>query len=434
MAVATTGERIIFLSSLGSTETAPAALARTWESEQPGNIGVPMRGVELKLVPSGGKLEAPLQGAEHHAGLLAAARPHQGRLRRRRLLQDGRRAQVRGRQRSRQGPAVRRPPRRGFQARERHLGQRRRVARPVHRSLRAARPRRGDRRRSNRDDIAALVFPDVEACRKLAGIAADAPPAAVLADPKVRDEFKKRLNALARQSTGGSTRICRIILMAEPPSLDAGEATDKGSINQRAVLTRRAALVEELYAPRRRPTSSRSTNGNKPHGPQRTRRHRHRSRLRARRRDRGAAGRGRRQGRLPRHQSRRARKRRRQRSAASPSRCDVTSSDSAEAALKEARDKHGPARILVNCAGIGPAKRMVGRDGPMPLADFEKVIAINLTGTFNMMRLVAADMQNALAARRRRARRDRLDRVGRGLRRPDRPGAPMRRRRAASRR
>src|SRR4029078_6898249 len=75
-------------------------------------------------------------------------------------------------------------------------------------------------------------------------------------------------------------------------------------------------------------------------------------------------------------------------------RCDVTSSDNATAALNEASDKHGPARILVNCAGIGPAKRMVGRDGPMPLADFEKVIAINLTGTFNMMRLAAADMQN----------------------------------------
>ena len=100
----------------------------------------------------------------------------------------------------------------------------------------------------DRDDIAALVFPDIEACRKLAGLAADAPPAAVLADPKVRDEFRKRLDSLARQSTGGSTRICRVVLMAEPPSLDAGEATDKGSINQRAVLGRRAALVEELYA------------------------------------------------------------------------------------------------------------------------------------------------------------------------------------------
>lgn len=73
-------------------------------------------------------------------------------------------------------------------------------------------------------------------------------------------------------------------------------------------------------------------------------------------------------------------------------RCDVTSSDDATAALKQARDTHGAARILVNCAGIGPAKRMVGRDGPMPLAEFEKVIAINLIGTFNLMRLAAADM------------------------------------------
>jgi NAD(P)-dependent dehydrogenase (short-subunit alcohol dehydrogenase family) len=73
--------------------------------------------------------------------------------------------------------------------------------------------------------------------------------------------------------------------------------------------------------------------------------------------------------------------------------CDVTSADGAAAAINEASEKHGPARILVNCAGVGPAKRMVGRDGPQPLADFEKVIAINLTGTFNMMRLAAADMQ-----------------------------------------
>ena len=74
-------------------------------------------------------------------------------------------------------------------------------------------------------------------------------------------------------------------------------------------------------------------------------------------------------------------------------RCDVTSSDDAAAALKAAREAHGTARILVNCAGIGPAKRIVGRDGPMPLADYERVIAINLIGTFNMLRLAAADMQ-----------------------------------------
>jgi NAD(P)-dependent dehydrogenase (short-subunit alcohol dehydrogenase family) len=78
-------------------------------------------------------------------------------------------------------------------------------------------------------------------------------------------------------------------------------------------------------------------------------------------------------------------------------RCDVADADSAAAALAAARENHGAARILVNCAGIGPAKRIVGRDGPMPLADFERVITINLIGTFNMLRLAAADM-TALSA------------------------------------
>src|SRR3954452_4817279 len=68
-------------------------------------------------------------------------------------------------------------------------------------------------------------------------------------------------------------------------------------------------------------------------------------------------------------------------------RWDVTHGEEAAAALAQARDQHAPARFLINCPGIGPAKRIVGRDGPMPLADFERVIAINLIGTFNMMRL-----------------------------------------------
>jgi NAD(P)-dependent dehydrogenase (short-subunit alcohol dehydrogenase family) len=73
--------------------------------------------------------------------------------------------------------------------------------------------------------------------------------------------------------------------------------------------------------------------------------------------------------------------------------CDVADSAAAEAAIKKAAADHGPARILINCAGVGPAKRIVGRDGPMPLADFERVIRINLIGSFNMMRLAAAAMQ-----------------------------------------
>jgi NAD(P)-dependent dehydrogenase (short-subunit alcohol dehydrogenase family) len=71
--------------------------------------------------------------------------------------------------------------------------------------------------------------------------------------------------------------------------------------------------------------------------------------------------------------------------------CDVANGAAAAAAIEQARAAHGPARILVTCAGVGPAKRIVGRDGPMPLADFERVIRVNLIGTFNMMRLVAAE-------------------------------------------
>ena len=73
--------------------------------------------------------------------------------------------------------------------------------------------------------------------------------------------------------------------------------------------------------------------------------------------------------------------------------CDVASADGAKAGIEKAKAAHGAARVLVNCAGIGPAKRIVGRDGPMPLEDFERVIRINLIGTFNMMRLAAAGMQ-----------------------------------------
>ncbi len=74
--------------------------------------------------------------------------------------------------------------------------------------------------------------------------------------------------------------------------------------------------------------------------------------------------------------------------------CDVADSDSAVAALAIATAAHGPARILVNCAGVVNPGRVVGRDGPLPLAAFEKVIRINLIGTFNLMRLVAAGAQS----------------------------------------
>ena len=72
--------------------------------------------------------------------------------------------------------------------------------------------------------------------------------------------------------------------------------------------------------------------------------------------------------------------------------CDVSDAASAEAAIVTASKAHGPARVLVNCAGIGVAKRVVGRDGPMALADFDRVIKVNLIGSFNMLRLAATEM------------------------------------------
>ena len=72
--------------------------------------------------------------------------------------------------------------------------------------------------------------------------------------------------------------------------------------------------------------------------------------------------------------------------------CDVADPDAAETAIAQARAAHGPARVLINCAGVGTPGRIVGRDGPIPLGAYEKVIRVNLIGSFNMLRLAAADM------------------------------------------
>ena len=72
--------------------------------------------------------------------------------------------------------------------------------------------------------------------------------------------------------------------------------------------------------------------------------------------------------------------------------CDVSDAASGETAIVAAAKAHGPARVLVNCAGIAVAKRVVGREGPQALADFNNVISVNLIGTFNMLRLAAAEM------------------------------------------
>jgi feruloyl-CoA synthase len=96
-----------------------------------------------------------------------------------------------------------------------------------------------------------LIFADLHACASLCPRHADGNFATVLAEPAVRTKFLELLDSFAAQATGSSTRVTRAMLLQEPPSLDAGEITDKGSLNQRAVLERRKAAVEQLYADER---------------------------------------------------------------------------------------------------------------------------------------------------------------------------------------
>jgi feruloyl-CoA synthase len=248
LALETVGERIHILTSLGSTETAPAALACTWETERVGNIGLPLPGQEVKLVPQDGKLEIRLRGPNITPGYWRApaitanaydeegfyklgdalkfadpAEPAKG------LLFDGRIAED---FKLATGTWVSVGPLRMAIVAQ---------CAPLVRDVVLAGP--------DRDEVAALIIPDIEACRKLTpDLPREATAAVVLADARVRAAFARFLEVLSEPSRGTSARVRRAILLAEPPSLDVGEVTDKGSINQRAVLAHRGALVEELYA------------------------------------------------------------------------------------------------------------------------------------------------------------------------------------------
>jgi feruloyl-CoA synthase len=99
----------------------------------------------------------------------------------------------------------------------------------------------------DRDEVTVLLVPDLEACRRLCGNPA-ASDDRMLRSASLRRPLQERLDELAKRATGSSNRVARALLLAEPLSLDANEVTDKGSINQRAVLTQRAHLIAELYA------------------------------------------------------------------------------------------------------------------------------------------------------------------------------------------
>jgi feruloyl-CoA synthase len=250
LALETCGERLVLITGLGSTETAPMAICRPWASDVSSAIGLPVPGVEAKLAPVAQKLEMRVRGPNVTPGYWRqdaltreafdsdgfycmgdAVRPIDNRAFARGLIFDGR---IKEDFKLSTGTWVSVGPLRA-----------RIVAHfaPLVRDAVIA--------GHDRDDVGLLLVPDVDACRMLTpDLPADAPVRAVVGHPAVRGRLRELLLACAAAATGSASRPRRAIVLETPPSLDAGEVTDKGSLNQRAVLERRQALVEDLYADR----------------------------------------------------------------------------------------------------------------------------------------------------------------------------------------
>ena len=100
----------------------------------------------------------------------------------------------------------------------------------------------------DREFVSTLIFPNLAVCRQLAGSATSSSDArSLLTHPAVRERFAERLASFAARHAGSSTAVARAILLEEPPTIDGREATEKGRVNQKAVLSRRARLVQQLY-------------------------------------------------------------------------------------------------------------------------------------------------------------------------------------------
>ncbi|OLL28194.1 feruloyl-CoA synthase [Burkholderia sp. SRS-W-2-2016] len=241
------GERIRIMAGLGMTETSPSCLFTTGPVMRAGYIGLPAHGCEVKLAPVGDKLEARYRGPHVMAGYWRASaaecedsfdeegffrsgdavrfvdveQPELG------LLFDGRIAED---FKLSSGTFVSVGPMRARVISE---------GAPYVQDVVVA--------GMNRDDIGLLVFPRLDDCRRLAGLGGSASAREVMQAPAVRAHFAALLARLNRNATGSATTIARLRLMDAPPSLDLGEVTDKGSINQRAVLKHRAELVDAMY-------------------------------------------------------------------------------------------------------------------------------------------------------------------------------------------
>jgi feruloyl-CoA synthase len=248
LAVRETGFRVPMLTGLGATETAPFFMSVRPATSRSGHVGLPVPGNDAKLVPNNGKLEVRAKGPNVTPGywrqreLTAAAFDEEGFYMLGDAIKpvhpadfsagfdfDGRIAED---FKLASGTWVSVGP-----LRARFVA----ACAPVVRDVVIA--------GINHDEISALVILDLDGCRLINPTLAPDDLAATASDPIIRQAFRERLTKFLATSTGSSTRIARAILLDTPLSIDRGEVTDKGSVNQRALLEHRSPLIEELYSP-----------------------------------------------------------------------------------------------------------------------------------------------------------------------------------------
>ncbi len=248
LAVQETGFRVPMLTGLGATETAPFFMSVRPATSRSGHVGLPVSGNDAKLVPDNGKLEVRAKGPNVTPGywrqpeLTAQAFDEEGFYKFGDAIKpvdpgdfsagfdfDGRIAED---FKLASGTWVSVGP-----LRARFVA----ACAPLVRDVVIA--------GINRDEVSALVILDLDGCRLINPTLPFDDLAATAGDPLIRDAFRERFCKFLETSTGSSTRITRAILLDTPLSIDRGEVTDKGSINQRAVLDHRSRLIDELYSP-----------------------------------------------------------------------------------------------------------------------------------------------------------------------------------------
>jgi feruloyl-CoA synthase len=247
LAVQETGFRVPMLTGLGATETSPFFMSVTPSTSRSGHVGLPVSGNDAKLIPNNGKLEVRAKGPNVTPGywrqpeLTAAAFDEEG------FYKFGDAIK----------PVDPNDLAKGFDfdgriSEDFKLGSGTWVSvGPLRaRFVAACAPLARDVVIAgiNRDELSALVVLDLDGCRVVNPALAVGDVAAAASDSIIRQVFSERLTKFATEATGSSNRITRAVLLDTPLSIDRGEVTDKGSINQRAVLEHRADLIDALYA------------------------------------------------------------------------------------------------------------------------------------------------------------------------------------------